>query len=174
MVECGLPRYGLRLARHRRWQPERRVDLRLGRTPAALLPLALAPTPGGGTDRPRRTALGEHGTLVGHHDSRDRCRLHHGPGLASAGAGWLQRLVPPDPEMMLQYRRVWPDQQRRIGKQLVGVDVAAVGRTAEPGGKALGSLGEPGLRGQAAVGIVPEEPELHDALLGAGGRRSGS
>jgi hypothetical protein len=49
----------------------------------------------------------------------------------AAGFGRFERLVSPNPEVMLQDRWVWPYRHRRIGEQLVRVDVAAVGRAAE-------------------------------------------
>jgi len=66
--------------------------------------------------------------------------------------------------VVFQDRRIGDHRDRLIGKQVVRVDVAAVGRTAELLGETGGGLGEAGLGRYPLICVVPEKTELHGAL----------
>jgi len=58
--------------------------------------------------------------------------------------------------MVLQDRRVGPHGDDGIGKELVRVDVAAIGRPPKPRRESRGGLSQPLLRRDALIRIEPE------------------
>jgi hypothetical protein len=76
-----------------------------------------------------------------------------------------QRIIVADPEVMREHVRIADHRDRSIREQLIGMDVAAVGRAAKPLGKPSRGSSQFELRAQLSAVVEPEQPHVHETPL---------